>query len=906
MPDTYSRLRAGWVCLVVVHALTMTGFAGLWARTLGSQASTEPAERAAVLLSEFEKQRLSERELLEALRSDPSGELGNQLTLLLHGKLNAGTLSREAKRRPTERLFELMLASTEYRSGAVANWKIHTHYHWGRAALYNWQDSASAYHHFATASRALRPGHRQFRGIVTEAIQLGLVRLEFEDVRSFLRSLQAHVHHQKSSTLDAIVLANSSARYCLQLGLLDPAASWCKTAQADLDTLAPPYQAAVAEQRHLTELITMNLLLAREDHEGMDERVPRAIERLKDFDPLPPAAASAYRLRWGLSRLESARGGNDRSARELFLAVVQDPHAHGSDRWNARAALAELQLLDRDFEGFEGSVAELEKASVAESTAPREQLLMSTLELRGARLMGRPNRDRIAIAERVSKQLDQLRRRWRDAPIPPGGYGPLQYRRTRQAIVEFGLDALDRSPNAEAAEAIFQQIYRMELIGSLPRKIGSANREAPLRAVRSELLRDQHALLIILPAAQESLVLSIDDHVAMCGVVERRDVLLERLLDWKVILFRPPHLEPSDAARRERRRDLERTGREFADAVLPANVRDHLRQQKRLSVVSADILGPIPWAALPALPVLEESGTTLGLTLELDEWPSTAAALALAERQRINERDAAPGRDATFRLVAAPTHSARARRNFPQLTPLPLTERDVEPLLASYAHSEGSVATGADATLEFLTHSDRSADVWHILAHGVADRQDQATDLSADPSASLILAPSDGIGRSPSTDGIITASELRRFTAPPLVIMTACGAAASPQRSGDAGIGGLAGALFSSGATAVVVPQQELYLEPTLILSAEFHRSLRNGTTPAAALMHARQRLAADDRFNDPHYYALLPAVGYAHDSVFEPSRSKWGIVLTIAVSMLLLLGIGVSAGRFRWRGRWA
>lgn len=810
------------------------------------------------------------RRTLEAPETDAA--VVKELCRDLGQRLSAAQLPSDADRRATERLFELLLVASECRATGQQSWRVFTHQQWGYALETVWADPDAAYEHFLAAAEALPLGYRDYARIAAKSIELALGRGDWSRARRLLVAFEQHVDHDRASPSDRVALANRWSQYFRTLGLLDAATVWNVRAQEALAAL----ETASAHDIFVTDLFTVDLLVAREEYERLDEFVPAALARhaaLPESERRPSADAS-LRLRWGLALVERERlgGARPRHSVPLLEAVVGDPHASQLDRFNARLSLAEVALLDGDLESFERHLPLRDELSGFDAVPRSEQLALLTLELRAARRTDRGLRDREALANELRATVIGAGRDWKRTEVRPGGYGPLQNLRPRQAIVELAQHWVETLGSPQAVEPMLGLLVELESASSLVRILDAESVAHPLEVVRRSLLREDHGAIIVVPAAEETLVIGVDRDTADVAFVAKRDRLIQLRRSWLGWLHTAPHEEPDDQARATRRTRLQESSLALAEELLPASIRVRLGSWRRVSFITFDLLGEMPWEAL----TFQASGTALGLTHEIDAWPSITAAQHLAARL---------GHSPTRRgvlVLAGPEHGVTARTLFSRLTPIRVSADDVSDWVAPYPEGARRVRVGAAATLDALGESNDDA-VVQIVAHGTRAHRDAELERPA----RLILAPTEGTADRGDHDGIVRPEDLETLAIAPVVLVTACSTGAGPQRSGDAGVRGLAGALFTAGAGVVALPERDLYLEPIAVYSAAFHRALAAGASPAAAAREARVAVASDPRFDDPHYFAMLPLIGYGHTPVFErPALSRGALWIIVGASL--------------------
>jgi CHAT domain-containing protein len=186
---------------------------------------------------------------------------------------------------------------------------------------------------------------------------------------------------------------------------------------------------------------------------------------------------------------------------------------------------------------------------------------------------------------------------------------------------------------------------------------------------------------------------------------------------------------------------------------------------------------------------------------------------------------------------------------------------DLADVVAAYPEGAARLVIGADAGPRALAQWFGRVRVAQVMAHGSLDER------RARP-VGMLLA-----GDDPAAVVFVGADELERTDAPPLVVLTVCGAGATPKRRGDAGAADLAGALFAAGerSRCVVQSSYDLDVESARRISTAFHRALVRGASPAEALRSARADLARDERFADPFHHASITVVGLGHEPLFVP-----------------------------------
>jgi len=142
------------------------------------------------------------------------------------------------------------------------------------------------------------------------------------------------------------------------------------------------------------------------------------------------------------------------------------------------------------------------------------------------------------------------------------------------------------------------------------------------------------------------------------------------------------------------------------------------------------------------------------------------------------------------------------------------------------------VLTGEDVTRRRLIPEIQQATIAHIAAHGVVNDQDASL-------SSLILA---GSG---SDAGTLSVRELTAMDLSQLRVVVLAGCRTSLPAGGYGDLRSLAAAVHAAGAQNVVGSLWDLEDEASRDLSIAFHRELRRGSSPAAALHEAQVRQMA-------------------------------------------------------------
>ncbi|HEY0156884.1 MAG TPA: CHAT domain-containing protein [Thermoanaerobaculia bacterium] len=140
-------------------------------------------------------------------------------------------------------------------------------------------------------------------------------------------------------------------------------------------------------------------------------------------------------------------------------------------------------------------------------------------------------------------------------------------------------------------------------------------------------------------------------------------------------------------------------------------------------------------------------------------------------------------------------------------------------------------------------------DVVHLAAHGVIDDRD--------PLESHLQLQAGG-----REDGRLTARELMNGSiAASILVLSSCDSATGDVAAGE-GLIGMTWAALIAGCPTVVATQWQVASTRTTEVMTAFHRHMRAGRSPAAALQQAQAEAARVPRFAHPYYWAAFVVVG--------------------------------------------
>ncbi len=639
----------------------------------------------------------------------------------------------------------------------------------------------------------------------------------------------------------------------LDEGLIDVAREWADKAIALVPKLLEAVDKAKKAKREFncdSAIVSANranirALVGMEDYGAVDPAVKQALAS-DVYARTPRARANLLSIR-GLAFAKVSRLDDSKTARAIedLRAALAVPEIESSECVFPEIALAEIALRSSS---WDEARAWLEKA--AQHLGPAEQRTQRrpylTWLATSARLVYE-RQDRQAGEKEIAAMRDDLAaefaRRleaWNAAPPREGGYGRLLENNRRALISELMRFDMRIAPGKTGIERALGRLFDAEGMSSLARRLDAPH--ADLASVRAKLLAhpDEHALLVYFPCVDRTHLFVIKrdtlEHFELRSkdyVDAARDELRSRLEspiasgdpDWK----RAKRAEESSAL--------------SSMLLTKDDVWPSIKSCRRLTIVGTDLLGDVPFEALP-LP----TGECLGLAKAVSYLPSPTIGLALVARAEKDPPRPAAAETNALLFVGAP-----------EGVPLAATASELEKIGAAYPQASRRFLLGRDASFESLKRSVSAARVVQLFTHG---RRDE----SLERSVGFALAPATG-----SESTFVGAAELESCDVPPLVVLTICGAGIGPKRRGDPMAADLSGACFLGGkrARCVIQSTHDLEVQAMQILSEEFHSALVKGDDPAEALRKARVRLSHEPRFSDLFYHELISAVGVANEPLF-------------------------------------
>jgi CHAT domain-containing protein/Tfp pilus assembly protein PilF len=274
-----------------------------------------------------------------------------------------------------------------------------------------------------------------------------------------------------------------------------------------------------------------------------------------------------------------------------------------------------------------------------------------------------------------------------------------------------------------------------------------------------------------------------------------------------------------------------------------------LSDGKRLCIVPDKALHFLPFAAL-----IDRSGQFLIKHYNLTYAPSaTVLTNCIAERRL----KGTTGNERAF-AVGNPKFD---REKFPMLPTLPDAEREAVESVKFYS-SDSLVLNSADASKTRVKEALKNFEIVHLALHVLVDEKSPwlvALVLAGDGSA-----PQRPRGADESADDLLYLNEIYGISLPRtrLVVLSACQSALGQYYRGE-GIVSLVRPFLALRVPMVVASLWSIDSQATAPLMIEFHKNRTSGNKDVGeALREAQIKLAEDERFRHPYYWAPFIAVG--------------------------------------------
>jgi hypothetical protein len=487
---------------------------------------------------------------------------------------------------------------------------------------------------------------------------------------------------------------------------------------------------------------------------------------------------------------------------EAAGALGRSGRSRRTDRLDTRLLWRLVKAELASARGRSGEASRHRAAGLTELEHYRSQLGCLDLQT-GASVHGRDLADaglRAAIASGAPAQIYQWSERVRAQALrlppvrPPDDAAAAtaleELRQTRYALrrAEIRGETRDESTRAlrTRCDALERTIREQAWSATGPGTVGAL---APVEAIEAELadadaamiayLRDGQILHALVLAAGSVNLLTLGDFAD----VEEALLRLRADLDAAAGRVLPARLAESMAA--ATRRDATTLSAAVLEPLL------HLVRERHLVMVPTGSLVTLPWGVLP-----ECVQRPVTVTPSASTW--------YAVRRQARESGAV-ARPASTMLVAGPGNE----RGQPEIAAI----ADLWP--------NPGVLVGAAATPTATLEGMNGAEIVHLAAHGHHE-EDNALFSSLDLAG-----------------GPLMGYDLQRLTRPPAhVVLSACDLGLSDVRPGDETLG-MVTALLSTGTATVVAGVSRVADEAAMTVMMRYHRAVRTGSSPAAALASA-------------------------------------------------------------------
>lgn len=626
------------------------------------------------------------------------------------------------------------------------------------------------------------------------------------------------------------------------------------------------------EKPTLSSLLMEQARLALGDgrFEDAERSLDRADEALKDqLNPLNRANVISDR-----AELEMRRGRWAESLRQAKSALDLTREAEAPDlnleahaRYLKSVALWKLGDPDRSRRAADAALALLEETRDAwqdlgrEFLANRKDYYRHRLDL-AAQTEGPEAAWAVFEGYRAQGLLEVASQR---ALRPAGASDPKaqqEIRGLREALLAAvrGLDALDPTAPAEiikAHEARFhalRRILRSLQADQQQAAPGSPRPEIGLDAA-AELLDSETLALVFATGAEKLYVLALTRPegarlVRLDAEVGQIEDLVDELLQ---------DLDPFKASPTQRQ--LDRHVRELSQTLL-GPIAGRLDAFRRLVIVADGALERLPFGVLRH----PETDSPLAVSHEIAYLPSFSVLAAARERACSAAKSGlfALG-DPIFGSHDERWSGAQDTRSADEallLRRLPASAAEVEGIARLYT-DDAAVALGGEATRERFLAEAPGHRVLHVASHARSNRQ-------APERSKIALSCLDAEGRVLEACDLYFVDIASLDLCGQVVVLSACETAGGRPVAGE-GILGLPWVFLRAGAGAVVASHWQVADELTAKLMIAFHRHLRAGAGPAAALRQAKLELI--DAGSPPSDWAAFVVLG---DWRLAPSLSTF------------------------------
>lgn len=668
------------------------------------------------------------------------------------------------------------------------------------------------------------------------------------------------------------------ARMELELGRLDRAAAASMSEielgeRADDATLLIDGHLALAAGRFLGD-----------DPEGTLREADFIVDEL-GVDPSTPTVRFLRGMALGSLALRGDANSPSNGAEPELLGALALPGLDQLAAFDAEWMLAELALAADD---SERALRWTDAGRTRFESWGQSPDALGTRELRlianEAELACRTDADREALGvalEALERGLAKLLEGWAEIDLEAGGAGFLESEERRGLFGEL-VRVRERLDGEAGLEAAVGDLLRAQAMGSVARRRALA--PGSLAEVRSELLGPGRGLLIWVATAPTTHLLVVDtDRVRSIELPG-----LDRLREPVGALERALRASSASAMRGERRDldELDATSRRAGELLLPESLRAELLDWNEALMVGVEVVRGLEPAALAW-----SDEALLGEHLALTHLPSIPLALDAERVRRSSERSV--DFDLTVLAHLAPSDAVDER--FGALSEVDPSAIDVSRSTRPYAGGRARSVVDPAPTADDLWRALDDSAVVQVLAHGVLDP-------FRERGSGIVLAP--GIdGRELLWPEDV---EAQAFRARALTLLTSCGTAVGPRRTGDDEPTSIAASLLERGASGVYTTSAKLELGLAEDLAGALHRALASGASAAEALRRARAELGRRDRARayDLARIRLLGSPAGPFEDRPIRSRTSRTAVTALTLAAMLLIGLGIARRARRRAGR--
>ncbi|MEM9801834.1 MAG: CHAT domain-containing protein [Planctomycetota bacterium] len=460
--------------------------------------------------------------------------------------------------------------------------------------------------------------------------------------------------------------------------------------------------------------------------------------------------------------------------------------------------------------------------------------------------------ERIEAARALERRLDDLVDSWRAIDVP-GGVGFLHFPEWLHIVSLLIDETLDGSPESNARA--LDLALAVDGCASIPSQRGALS----LRA--EELVRacgeTSSAVVAYIPSRTSTHCFLVDASGVHHTRMKSTGELEATLAELQRSLRRPPTGDTSSWLPPPLARAVE----DLSRTLVPDAIREDPTAFTSIHFMAKGALASTPFEVLPCA-----NGLPIGLATSVARLPS-AVLVGADARPSDGEHE---GTARLFRLESSDRVDVG----------IDLRESELERLrdgIGPYAVIDANHPATASA---FLDDATSGADLFIAWTHGVTDYAEpipagvlviDETSASSQPRKSARSGNPEGttrLGGEQISDALQRAGTA---SAPDVVFLAACNTAVGHLRIGDESASNLGGVFLGAGSRAAVVADRLVEREAAFVFLESFAASyVGEGRTAGASMLEARKRLAADERFSSPHFWAAFQLLGWSNARVAD------------------------------------